>query len=589
MHSDGLNVFLLNDSPELQPAIERIARHLKEHTDFPVESYFLSGIAKEFEDPANRPKRDLREGDVLIFLSRDESGAFNESFVRAYCERAIERKLVIFPVMRRNMREHRRSPWRRQLLELYCPIKLDFAMGNEALAGQASSAILSRIRLATAGTDLIGSPLEEPDVDALALLDALDEEIKVPSLMAVKAMEARLLPTAVNSLEVVNKKHSITPIIPYWMARMSLAQNSREEATRALIEASRAARLATFSDTPEDLERAALLLASKAAFTLGDEGSAHSYLQEAMAHPTSASDWVELARRHAEMQHAKNTLAALEKAFHLSPKAYYETKDGLDFSFIIPELIQLDSELRTRALAYTEPLLNSERAATERQADHQDAQPVEMDLWLQNVSVEEKNLPEIIDEGLSSIERQIVLFSDWVQDLVKSAEKHIELQKQISLLPEEKPPMPELDAMEKVLLKFSAQFQRKWADLEAAAENQVALRHQLSGEEAKLSRNLTTQLDTFLSALKNFEAAALGSPPVPVFTHSSEPQTGDLVAVSDDDDRWPTSKEILPEILKRYPTDKTASATARFLCRLTQTGESEGLVASRKAAYFRSQ
>mgnify|MGYP006076895817 CR=1 FL=1 len=140
--------------------------------------------------------------------------------------------------------------------------------------------------------------------------------------------------------------------------------------------------------------------------------------------------------------------------------------------------------------------------------------------------------------------------------------------------------------MEKVLLKFSPQFQRKWADLELAAENQVKLRHKLSCDEKILSENLTTQLNNFVAALVSFESAALKNPTLPVFKPSADPQAGDLVVVSENDDRWTESKGLLPDNLQQYRSNKAPVNTPRFFCRLTLTPESKELAASREKVYF---
>lgn len=594
MPTNRLNVFLLHDSPELQPAVERCALSLHELAQFPIETIFLSSLGSDFEHPSDRPKKDLREGDVLIFISRDESNAFNESFVRAQCERAIERHVAIFPIIPKSHREQRRSAWRRQLIDHYGPIAIDYTLGSEALAAQASGTILDRLRLAQPHTDLFGRPLGQGiPGDALGLLLELAEGedlapgAKSPCEMAVKAIEARLLQTAIDALELASRRHVTSPVIPYWSARLRLSMNSKEAATKAVVEASRAARLTGIEAAPEGLARASWMLASRAAFMTGDGNAALAYLREAMKGPHTAADWIEVARRNAEMQHTHRALASFEEAFRLDVSTFMEAQTYPEFSFIEEELRHLNHELRSRSLTAAKAILKAEVALQEHFRKAFDSTAESALNPPETATFEEAaSLLEIIQCGQHSFARQLKALSAWASILKKDANQHADILKQLERLPRRKPRPPRVDGWDALLLQLWPPYRRQWDKVEAAAVYQERLRLQLTEESERLSRIMPTRVGHFLEAVAHFEETVSRESPFTVFQSSSTASEGNLVVATESEEKWAIDTKAAPPVVESYAPETPPIHPRQMLFRLLREPSSGQFVASRSGVYF---
>jgi hypothetical protein len=590
MTASRLDIFLLHDSPELEPMIKAFSERLRDYPGLDIEPISLTSRVDSHQSGIGH-RKDLREGDVLVFFTKDTSDTFNESFVRAYCERAQSRQLVVVPIIPKSNREPRRPAWRRSLVETFIPISLDYSLPSAELAEKAASAIFPQLHLASRGTDLMVKPLSgEQSPDALDLLEPPEKDSQSNAAMAIKAMDARLLITAIDCLKNASHEHAASSIFPYWSARIRLATNAREQTTKALIEATRSARLSLLEEASEEFTFAAWMLASKAAWLSNDEEAANAYLGEAIKETLNATRLIEVARRQVEIKRHEDAMATLEEAALLDPSIYIESVSSSEFEVLHDRITSLNTTLRERHRVNAAAIIAHEKALIGHLHSHKTPP---LNTRAQDCSdiptLSGSDFRQIIEHGKQSAQRQLDLLSSWALALTEKAQRHISVLRQLQRIPEKPPERPKTAGWNALLLRVWPPFKRQHEALLLVIEEQEKKRALLLSEDQRLSEDLTTNVEALLQSVSKFESIILKDPLFASIKDLSEASDGDLILYPNNHDmhqKVALDSESLPKLLRSYAPSLNPPEDQPQLCRIERNQIDGNLAASRAGVYF---
>ncbi len=586
IRSTTCRVFLVGDHPDLRSPLRALATRIHEVEALSPEVVLLDPTTGASDIEGKACDRDFREGDLLILLSRGETDPLSERFAQSTTERAIARRLIVLPVLPQGHADYRRSPWRKALARSVTCAHVDFAADEDVLPRIILGELQTRFLLGCGQTDLRGLPVAE-DGGAWTETCAHGSSAMQPHLArAMKALEGRLFDAAIDCLRQAQVADATDAIPCYWSARLRLATNRSDELNEALVEATRGARLARLAETDSDLERASWMLAVRAATALGEEAAAMEYLSEAMTGTLSATDWLEVARRHADTRRYDRTLAALEEAFYLDASTLSQAGSAPEFALLAHDLGRLEQDLRERLRFQIRPLLESEAVILAHNTPDDAEQSRSAHEHAQTAVSADQEIAALVEIGQRSAVRQVELLNGWAAQLVADAHRHQALKSSLEQFPpaDQEPALTGFGAW---LHHWWAPYRHQWDLLVDTFRSQMQTRHTLAERTAAMERTLRDQVAVFLQTVEQFERAALADPLLAPACRRSDATESDLIifpSTDADPVELERDSEIVPDLLIPYTPAKVAAEPGARLYRLE--AHLDTLAGSRAGVYF---
>lgn len=602
-NQDAVRVFLCADTPELilhlnllHDAIAEVeAPSLEPHLIEPENVSSTSG---------SKPGREMREGDVLIPLIFEDSGS--STTFEAIKERAHHRRLILLPFRATRQTQTPSGLKATDLLSSGLRFHpFDPSADPSVTVRAIVFTLIENLALVSPLTDLNGEwlPVETKGTKGATRKSAIQLLRDEPSRskgelgaaafdsrqQAANAIEARLFEPALEALSRAAEYDESSALTAYWRARLLLVSGKIDLIKKAQLEADRACSLAHQEENLSPLEIAAWWLKGRMGALTGERATLLKALHEIGASPSSPSSILMPTLRFlTQCGLTEETLQWLRQAcIHDAEILDRAIADPLLVP-LLPLIQTLHGDQRAYLLKILRPLLESEKQLFEKWTK---VSRTHLEAHAETAETEWEAIPihALKNAVQAAILRQIGLFNDWAESLVKDAQKVRQARIDRIQLVDADEAIPDPTRFDHMLERVWPRLSEKRDDLAAAIRETEREINRLQTLELEVERSLSSRLQDFIDCSLRFEEIVVQAPEQLTEINTNAFPKGETLRVADGEtlraEGIACDEVCLPETLAALVNSMPKGNAGPHLYRM-EPNRNSGPIASRAGVYF---